>query len=65
VTASKTGESVTTIVCSCCERTIPSDEPNGMCWECRGRPAVYGYVRKLAGLRHKRCQHAMPIGRDA
>ena len=58
-------EPKTDTLCSCCKRAIPDDEPGGKCWECRGRPAVYGHVRRLAGLRDPSCHHAMPTGREA
>lgn len=54
----------TDTLCSCCKRVIPDDEPGGLCWECRGRPAVYGHVRKLSGLRAPTCVHDVPSSRE-
>jgi predicted amidophosphoribosyltransferase len=57
-------EPTSATLCSCCKREIPTDEPKGRCWECRGRPPVYGHVKRLAGERASSCPHAVPSSRE-
>lgn len=52
-----------TIVCSCCKREIRADAPQGLCWECRGRPSSERNVKLPAGLRDPACPHDIPGGR--
>jgi hypothetical protein len=54
----------TTTLCLCCERQIPTDEPKGKCWECRGRPPVSSYVITPPGERAEKCPHAFPATRE-
>lgn len=48
------------IPCDCCKRLIPSDTPEGKCWECRGRTHTTAHVAPPAGLRDPSCPHERP-----
>jgi len=51
-------------VCPCCKRSIHDSEPEGRCWECRGRPSVAGRPRKPPGERDPSCPHDWEVAPD-